>query len=89
MNTGALRHTVTLELPNGETGTYTPLDPADWRCAIVNDAAGQTILIGRYHPGITTATRVHFGAQTFHVVHLNNRDARNAELVLTCEEVFD
>jgi len=89
MNTGALRHLVTLDVPDGATGTYTPLDPADWYCAFLSETAGQATLLGRYHPGITTATRVHFKARTYHVVSIVNREERDAELVLACSEVFD
>ena len=89
MNSGALRHLVTLDVPDGATGTYTPLDPATWYCAFLSETAGLATLLGRYHPGITTATRVHFGTRTFHVVSLVDREARHAEVIVNCSEVFD
>ena len=89
MNTGALRHRVTLDIPNGETGGFTPLDPPDWMCAHLSEPGGQATLIGRFHPGITTSTRVHFKTRIYHVVTIVNRDERDAELVLSCSEVFD
>jgi hypothetical protein len=89
MNTGALRHHVTLDVPNGATGTYTPLSPPDWWCTQQTEAMGQAILIGRFHPGITTATRVHFKMKTYHVESIINREERDAELVVSVREVFD
>jgi hypothetical protein len=88
MNTGALRQVVTLDVPNGING-YLPLNPPDWACAIVSQGTGlATLMTGRYHPGINTATRVHFNGRLFHVDSLINRDERNLELVLSCTEVF-
>jgi Phage head-tail joining protein len=89
MNTGALRHHVTLDVPDGATGGYLPLSPPDWWCAQQTEAMGQAILIGRFHPGITTATRVHFRGKTYHVDSIINREERDAELVLSVREVFD
>jgi len=88
MNTGALRHHVTLDIPNGETGSFTPLNPPDWWCAYLSETAGMATLVGRYHPGITTATRVHFKDRVYHVTAIVNREERNAEFVLSCSEVF-
>jgi hypothetical protein len=88
MNTGALRQLVTLDVPNGSSG-YLPLDPPTWYCAHHGEAAGVATLVGRYHPGITTTTRVHFKTRTYHVVSIVNREERDAELVLSCTEVFD
>ena len=88
MNAGALRHLVTLDVPNGSNG-YLPLNPASWWCASIGEASGTATFVGRYHPGITTATRVHFQGRTFHVDTVLNRQDRNAELVLSCREVFE
>jgi Phage head-tail joining protein len=88
MNTGALRHHVTLDVPNGETGSFTPLNPPDWWCGHLTETTGEVTLFGRYHPGITTATRVHFKGRVYHVTALSNRADRDAELVLSCTEVF-
>jgi Phage head-tail joining protein len=82
MNTGALRHRVTLD----ESGV--PLEPPDWWCASVNEG-GQATFSGRYHPGITTATRVHHKGRIYHVQSIANPEDRDAGLVLTCIEVFD
>jgi hypothetical protein len=89
MNSGMLRHLVTLDVPNGETGGYTPLSPPTWWCAYLSENAGQATLVGRFHPGITTSTRVHFKGRVFHVDAIINRDERNAELVVSVGEVFD
>jgi hypothetical protein len=88
MNTGALRHQVTLDTTDG-TGGVRPLDPPTWDCAQLNEAGGVITFLGRYHAGITTATRVHFKGRVFHVDDVNNRDGRDVELTLTCTEVFD
>jgi head-tail adaptor len=84
MNPGALRHLVTLV----HEATNAPLDPPTWYCA-VQELTGQTTMTGRYHPGITTATRVHHKGRIFHVDTIANRDDRDLELTLTCREVFD
>lgn len=80
---------VTLDTPNGSSG-YVPLDPDSWWCASSSQGSDQAMLLtGRYHPGINTATRVHFpNGRIFHVDSVINRDERDTELVLTCREVF-
>ena len=88
MNTGALRHRVTLDTPAGAAG-YTPLVPPDWDCAVLNIGSGTDSFIGRYHAGITTATRLHFKGRIYHVIAIANRGERDLELELTCREVFD
>jgi Phage head-tail joining protein len=88
MKTGTLRHLVTLDVPNGNN-SYLPLDPATWYCATLSEGSGQATLIGRFHPGITTATRVHFKGRVYHVDSIVNREERDVELVLSCREVFD
>lgn len=50
---------VTLDRPDGLTGSYTPLDPAVWYCAFRSEGAGLATLAGHFHAGIDTATRVH------------------------------
>jgi head-tail adaptor len=84
MNPGLLRHLVTLV----HEATDAPLDPPTWYCA-VQETTGQTTMTGRYHPGISTATRVHHKGRVFHVDTIANRDDRDLELTLTCREVFD
>jgi len=77
---GELRQVVTLSNPGaptpdgngGYTQTFTPLNPAVWRCAIEAAsvraserlfggtviALASYILTGRFHPGITVKTRM-------------------------------
>jgi hypothetical protein len=88
MNPGMLRHLVQLDGPPASGTTYTPLNPPTWWCA-VQESTGQTTIVGRYHPGITTGTRVHHKGRTYHVETIANRDDRDLELVLRCREVFD
>jgi metal-dependent hydrolase (beta-lactamase superfamily II) len=84
MNAGTLRHHVTLFGPDADT----PLVPPDWWCA-VQESTGTTIITGRFHPGITTATRLHHKGRIYQVDTIANRDDRDVELTLTCREVFD
>lgn len=77
---GRLRQVVTLSNPGapvpdgdgGFTSTYTPLDPAEWRCGIEKASAKLSerhfaatvtahatyVMTGRFHAGITTKTRM-------------------------------
>jgi len=89
MNTGLLRHLVTLDTPNGANGSL-PLNPPTWWCAQSSQGSDQgLILAGRFHPGINTKTRVTFDdGRIFHVDSVINREERDVELVLTCREVF-
>jgi len=84
MKPGALRHLVTLR----SGATDAPLTPATWWCAI-QETTGTTLMTGRFHPGITTQTRVEHKGRTYHVDTIANRDDADLELVLTCREVFD
>ena len=88
MNTGALRLLVTLDTPNGSEG-YLPLDPPTWWCAAVPQGLDQAVLLmGRFHPGINTATRVTYpNGRVFHVDSVVNRDERDVELLVSCREV--
>jgi hypothetical protein len=88
MNTGALQHLVTLDVPAGDH-TFTPLDPPTWACAALEDATGTLTLSGRGHAGITTATRVHYQDRVYHVDAMRKLDGQDFELQLTCREVFD
>lgn len=88
MNSGLLRHRATLDLPASDG--VTPLVPPDWWCGMVGTAGeGTLLLVGRFHPGITTATRVHLKGRTYHVDAILNLEERDVELQLTCHEVFD
>jgi len=81
--------------------TFTPLTPPNWDCSI-QQAAARTLeaigagsvvaqathlLRGRYHPGVTTQTRVTFNTRTFSVLYVSNRDERNTETDLVCAEL--
>jgi len=88
MTLGAMWTLVTLDTPHGETGDYLPLDPPSWWAAVRSDVVGVITLRGHYRADITTATRVHFKGKTFHVDSPVNRDERDAELVVSCREVF-
>jgi hypothetical protein len=89
MNTGSLRHLVTLDVPNGSSG-YLPLDPATWYCAVLNEGIGTVTFRGRFHPGLTTPNaRVHFEGRLFHIDTVINREERDVELDVVCREVFD
>ena len=83
--------------------SWAPLDPADWDCSIepattrTLEAIGAgTVLAqathivkGRYHPGITTETRVTFEGRTLNVLSVANRDERDLETDLVCAEVVN
>lgn len=85
----------------GYTDTFTPLDPPDWDCSIAQAAvrslealgagslvAQATHLIrGRYHPGITTQTRLTFNGRIFSVLYVANVDERGIESALVCSEL--
>lgn len=88
MALGDRQQLVTLDVPNGSSG-YLPLDPATWYCQVRSEGNGLAILAGAYHPGITTATRVHLKGRVYHVDTWASRDERDREIVLTCREVFD
>lgn len=80
---------------------WTPLDPPTWHCAIQQPAArtlesigagsveaqATHMLTGRYHPGISTQTRVTFEGRTFNVLYVANRDERDVQTDLVCAEV--
>lgn len=84
---GTYRQLVTLEETDG-TGGVRPLDPATWHCAPLAEGGGLLTLVGHYHAGITTATRVQFHGRVFHVDSVLNRGERNAQTQITCKEVF-
>lgn len=88
MALGDRQQLVTLDVPNGSEG-YLPLDPATWYCQVRSEGSGLAILAGAYHPGITTATRVHLKGRIYHVDAVVSRDERDVDLELTCREVFE
>lgn len=85
----------------GWIATWTPLDPPTWNCSITQPAArtleslgagsveaqATHMLVGRYHPGITTQTRVTFEGRTFNVLYVANKDERDVESDVVCSEV--
>jgi hypothetical protein len=89
MNTGATSNLVQLDVPDGGNG-YLPLEPPTWWCAAPEDRTGTATFIGRFHSGVTTATRVHYKGRVYHVDGITNRsNGRDVEMELTCHEVFD
>jgi head-tail adaptor len=84
----------------GFTQTWVDLSPRTWQCSInpatARDlervAAGAVlstashIVEGRYHPGITTATRIIFGARTLTVTGVSNPEERNITTIATATE---
>jgi head-tail adaptor len=86
----------------GYTETSIPLDPPDWDCSIqaastrdLESIGAGTVLSqathllkGRYHPGITTESRVLIAPdRILNVVFVANRDNRDLETNLVCVEV--
>ncbi len=45
------------------------------------------VVIIPHHPGVTTKTRVTFGARTFYVVGVSNPEERNIETIIVASEV--
>lgn len=45
------------------------------------------IVHGRFHPGVTTQTRIVFGTRTFSVTGVANPEERSIEMILTAVEV--
>jgi SPP1 family predicted phage head-tail adaptor len=86
----------------GYTQTWAPLAPADWwvriQPATAKDlervAAGTVIstathiVTGRYHPQITTATRIVEGARIFEVTGVSDPEERHIETICTCVELL-
>jgi len=85
----------------GFSEVFTPLVPATWDCSIQQPGArtleaigagsvvsqATHVLKGRYHPGITTQTRVTFEGRILSVLFVANRDERGIETDLVCAEV--
>jgi head-tail adaptor len=86
----------------GWSETPVPLIPPEWDCSI-QQASARTLesigagsvlaqathlVRGRFHPGITTQTRLAVGGgRVFSVLYVANRDERNIETDLVCAEV--
>ena len=83
----------------GYSEAWAPLNPPTWyvrvRAATVRDQesviAGTvvthlTVMVhGRYHPGVTTKTRMKFQGQFYQVTSVVNVDGRNTEMELTAD----
>jgi hypothetical protein len=87
MGIGAYRHLVTLAHP------AVVLDPPTWYCSL-QSAASQVIdgqaayfVRGRYHPGLTLETQIHFEGRTFQVQGVTDLDERHVDVQLLCVEV--
>jgi head-tail adaptor len=46
------------------------------------------LIRGRYHPQISTASHLLFGARVFAVIYVGNPEERNTEIVLVCAELL-
>src|SRR5262245_47718556 len=87
----------------GFTETWADAAPAKWACSItpatVRDLERTTasttlttathLVRGRFHPGITTASRLLFKGRQLLVVFVGNPEERDLELTLVCAEVLD
>jgi SPP1 family predicted phage head-tail adaptor len=86
----------------GYSETWAPLVPATMAAAIDVVTAGDQERLGsatvlsqashvvrmRFHPGITTQTRVTYAGRRFAVTALRNIEERDRRLVLLCTEVI-
>jgi head-tail adaptor len=86
----------------GYTEAWTAATPALWDCSITpatardlerltagtSLAAATHILRGRYHPELTTASRLVFGVRVFLVVAVGNPDERAIDSVVIAAEVL-
>jgi SPP1 family predicted phage head-tail adaptor len=85
----------------GYTETFAPLDPPTWDCSIqaatlrdlerqiagTIQASATHLVRGRYHPGITTETRILFEGRQLAVQSVQNVEERDLETVLVCGEI--
>lgn len=85
----------------GYTEVWTPLDPPQVDASIqaassmdLERLTGGSVLTTathlvrlRFHPQVTTATRITFGARTFEVQSAQNVDERDVALLLICVEL--
>lgn len=47
------------------------------------------VIRGKFHPGVTTQTRILFGTRTFNVTGVSNPEERNIEMILTAVEIVE
>lgn len=71
---------------------YASIQPATARnleriVANVEQSKASHIITIRYHPEVTTETRVVYGDRIFQVTGIQNPDERNIALLLACEEI--
>lgn len=66
-----------------------PATPRDLerRVASTVQATASHIVVIRWLPGVTTATRIKFGTRTFEVTGVQNPEEQDVSLVLACEEM--
>jgi hypothetical protein len=86
MGIGAYRHLVTVEHPS------VVVDPPVWYCSLqpaaaVSDGIAAFYLRGRFHPGITIETQLHFEGRKFQVQSVSDLDERHREIQITAVEV--
>jgi len=85
MGIGEYRHLVALEAP---------AEPETWACSVssastsVVDGQVGYFLRGRYHPGITTETKVLFEGRTLQVQAITDVDERHVSLQVFAVEVI-
>jgi len=65
-----------------------PATARDLERVVANTVASKAshIVTMDYHPQVTTETAIHFGERIFAVAGVQNREEKNVELVLACEE---
>jgi SPP1 family predicted phage head-tail adaptor len=51
-------------------------------------AAASHLITTRYRPGLDTSMRVLFGTRVFNIESIVNKDERDRELVLVCQEAL-
>ena len=83
----------------GFSRAWAPLSPSTWRVSIRPATAGDAeralagtlithrsfVVHGRYHPGVTLATRMLFEGKTYQVTSVLNRAERDEELDLVVD----
>jgi head-tail adaptor len=93
--------TTTADADGGYTTTYVPSTPHEWHCrfapATTRDFerfAGGTVtaqathvLRGRFHPGMTTQSRLRYGARVLNVVSVIDPESRHVDTECLVAEV--
>jgi head-tail adaptor len=76
-------------IPDQVWASIVPATARDMERVVANVAVQTTathLVRVRYHPGITTQTKVLYGTRVLYVTGIQNVDERNIELVLVCTE---